>query len=527
MIISNPKPQLNLISLVFCGLFTASTSSAVAQQSNASDNAYALLYQQVDVFKDDLDDDFADIEAKLESQFLQTDAQLEARYQAVHKAIQAAYTKQTAKIEVQWPNDVVVPKGALWVAYSEDYKERVSYDFEQGYYQLEVVDDGDVEANLNTLSKMATKVSLDKASTLASLDVFSRAIEAEVAKIEPASYQQQEAKVTTNTPANSKALDLNQNVRRGMFKLANYEIMASVSAPAPNINVQQLLTRLAKEPANLAEPSTKQANKDAKQFVSNKALQLQTNNTNTSAKALANRQNFEPIALDSAGNVLTINASKTPVIAGVNNRTKAVPKLSLSKTTNGWALKIPFVNKFQQTLIDQRMQTIKTMSQRFDVDVSIILAIIESESSFNPMATSHIPAFGLMQLVPKTAGVDAYHHVYGKHKILSPDYLYDIENNLELGTAYIDVLQTRYLRGIDNPDNKLYSMIASYNTGVGNLASTVSGKKAIRGAIPYINEMQPTDYYKFLQKNLPAVETRRYLDKVISKRQKYQHLDEL
>ena len=481
--------------------YTAYNKASRVQQSD----------EQADEFVDDLDDDFDNIEAKLEADFLQTDAQLEARYNAVHLAIQKAYTKQTAKIEVVWPNDSVVPSGAVWVAYSDDYEERVIYDFEQGFYQIEVIKSEDTASNLKRLSDMAETVTVDRAQTLNKLDVFSRAIKQEVARIAPSDTSDVANKMPSNTT-------------QGLFTNLNYQIMASVSAPAPKFDVDQVLKQLAerKRPAvnpeliklvdakaNKPEAKVQEVTKvQTEQVVEEKPLNMQV-------------ENSQAIMLTAAGEVL----NKPELSPQTSAQVDISETLELSETQNGWSLKIPFVNNFQQTLVDQRMQTINAMSKRYDVDVSLILAIIEAESSFNPMATSPIPAFGLMQLVPKTAGIDAYRHVYGQRRLLTPEYLYDVGNNLELGTAYIDLLQSRYLRGIKDPKNKLYSMVASYNTGVGNLAKTVTGKKHIRKAISQINDMQPSDYYKFLQANLPAIETKRYLDKIISKRLKYQHLD--
>lgn len=523
------KALVKRASLPICSL--ACVLSLAVFNASAVDDAKLLVIQQQQSieseFTDELDDDFDDIDAQLEASFMQTDAELEARYQAVHEAIQTAFRKQSSKIEVKWPNDVVVPTGAVWVAYNDNYDERVIYDFEQGFFQLEVTDSDNMQENLERLAQLAAKVSKDKAQTLQSLDVFGQAIAQEVALIEPTTLDNNYQEMPVSTPDSASKPDKaevqeavnsadkpNTSIRQALLKPANYQIMASVSAQVPHIDVQDLLLELERKNAL----KTKQTLVDAE----NKIASLSPPNsessgdfTSTPDKSLSvdiNDLEPAPIELNLAGtNSSVSSATNTP--------------LRIQKTNNGWALKVPFVNSYQKTLINQRMQTINAMSERFNVDVSLILAIIEAESSFNPMATSHIPAFGLMQLVPKTAGVDAYRHVYGQHRILGPEYLYDVENNIELGTAYIDVLQNRYLRGIENPENKLYSMIASYNTGVGNLANTVSGKKRIRGAIPLINTMEPQAYYDFLQANLPAIETKRYLDKVMTKKQKYLYLD--
>src|SRR5690606_39614355 len=74
------------------------------------------------------------------------------------------------------------------------------------------------------------------------------------------------------------------------------------------------------------------------------------------------------------------------------------------------------------------------------------LPILETESAFNPMAKSPIPAFGLMQIVPSSAGQDATAKLFGKPKLLAPSYLYNAENNIRVGAAYFNILYYRYFR---------------------------------------------------------------------------------
>lgn len=489
--------RLILVCIVVSVGITPKVIAQQAEMSLADKNLLIesnILYaQNFSPFQEDELDDFDEMDNEIESAFMQLDADLEAQFNALHEAIQRAFNSQTKKIEVEWPKDVVVPNGQVWVAYSPSLQERVVYDFEQGYYQIEVKASADTAKSLIKLREFAKNFEQNKAKNLQQMDIFGQAITQEVAKIKPIepNLGSEPSQLTPEAPRQTSeraklAPELAKLPPQKKAQVAqfpnpdNYQTIVAVTPPNFDNQVDKLLKSMADVTNN---------NADSEQSVS----------PSSSSLSLSEERVFTDTELARA--------------------------MSLEQTESGWSIKVPFVNNFQQTLIDERMPTIIEMSEKYNVDVSLILAIIEAESSFNPMATSHIPAFGLMQLVPRTAGIDAYRHVYGYKKILSPDYLYDVDNNLELGTAYIDVLQSRYLRGITNEQNKLYSIVASYNTGVGNLAKTMTGKNRVRQAIGDINQLQPTDYFDYLQQNLPALETKNYLNKVLSKREKYQHLD--
>jgi membrane-bound lytic murein transglycosylase C len=150
--------------------------------------------------------------------------------------------------------------------------------------------------------------------------------------------------------------------------------------------------------------------------------------------------------------------------------------------------------------------------------------VIEAESSFNPMATSAIPAFGLMQLVPNTAALDSYQFLYGKRHIVSPDFLYNQDNNLLFGTTYLHILSSQYLKDIADSQSKIYCILASYNTGVGNLSKTFVQQKNLRKAISKINTLSSKQTYDHLMANLPADETKHYIQKILARKQYYYEL---
>ncbi len=163
-------------------------------------------------------------------------------------------------------------------------------------------------------------------------------------------------------------------------------------------------------------------------------------------------------------------------------------------------------------------------SSASDVDVphALILAIIETESAYNPQAKSGVPAYGLMQIVPTSAGMDATEQLFGKPRLLAPSYLYDSQKNIEIGSVYLQILFYRYLKGIEDPLSRLYCSIAAYNTGAGNVSRAFTGSRRIKNAIPKINELSPQQVYDHLIENLPHGETRKYLDRVSKRKAKYE-----
>lgn len=162
---------------------------------------------------------------------------------------------------------------------------------------------------------------------------------------------------------------------------------------------------------------------------------------------------------------------------------------------------------------------------KFELSAELLLAIMETESAFNPMAKSPIPAFGLMQIVPSSAGQDATEKLFGKPRLLAPSFLYNPENNIQVGAAYFNILYYRYFRGVEDPLSRLYCSIAAYNTGPGNVSKALTGNSmALRPAARIANTMTPAEVYAHLMSNLPYEETVNYLDRVTSRLAKYEEV---
>lgn len=154
---------------------------------------------------------------------------------------------------------------------------------------------------------------------------------------------------------------------------------------------------------------------------------------------------------------------------------------------------------------------VRQASRKYGIDESLILAIMQTESSFNPYAVSRSDALGLMQVVQHTAGKDVFRS-QGKGGTPSRSYLFDPKSNIDTGTAYLAILNNVYLAGIANPTSRRYAVITAYNGGAGSVLRVFSNDKVQAANI--INGMTPGDVYQTLTTRHPSAESRRYLYKV-------------
>lgn len=161
---------------------------------------------------------------------------------------------------------------------------------------------------------------------------------------------------------------------------------------------------------------------------------------------------------------------------------------------------------------------VRKASKKYGVDESLILAIMQTESSFNPYAVSHADALGLMQVVQHSAGVDVFKS-QGKWGKPSRSFLFDPESNIDTGTAYLAILQDTYLGGIDNPTSRRYAVITAYNGGAGSVLRVFNSDK--QRAFSIINSMAADDVYQTLTTRHPSAESRRYLYKVNTAQKSY------
>lgn len=158
------------------------------------------------------------------------------------------------------------------------------------------------------------------------------------------------------------------------------------------------------------------------------------------------------------------------------------------------------------------------------INAPLVMAVIHTESAFNPMATSYVPAYGMMQIVPRYAGKEVSERLWGKPKLLAPSYLYNANNNVQIGTVYLNLLYYKYFKDVKDPESRLFCSIAAYNTGPGNVARAFTGNRNLKKAIPSINKLSSEEVYDRLRKHLPYDETKDYIERVAKRMKAYQDL---
>ena len=238
-------------------------------------------------------------------------------------------------------------------------------------------------------------------------------------------------------------------------------------------------------------------------------------------------------------NVPNSEITDEPVLEGQLNKTEDQPvdeyakevaeKSTKTKEVKGGDGKTRYVVYVDFQLSDDHMQKraekvedfIYKFSSKHDIDPALVFAIIHVESHFNPTAASYANAYGLMQLVPTTGGRDAYRRIFNEDGIPTKEFLFQPDNNIQMGTTFMDIMESNYFDRAEDDLTREYLIICAYNTGAGNVAVAYTGDTNLSKAFSKINSMSPEENYKHLRQNLEYAEARNYLKKVTTQRDRY------
>ncbi len=152
------------------------------------------------------------------------------------------------------------------------------------------------------------------------------------------------------------------------------------------------------------------------------------------------------------------------------------------------------------------LPTVKHWAGKYNLDPAFVLGLMRQESAFNPKARSYIPAFGLMQIVPKFAGEEVLTAVTGKKMRPDSDFLYDPAKNIMVGTTYLQLLRDKYFPHIKDSLKQQFLITCSYNWGPGRILNAIK-----KGKIS--PKMSHEELYTKLREIAPE-ETSIYLKKV-------------
>ena len=169
-------------------------------------------------------------------------------------------------------------------------------------------------------------------------------------------------------------------------------------------------------------------------------------------------------------------------------------------------VKVPLVAGHVQVRADRYSAAVKDQARQLGIDSALVFAVIHTESAFNPLARSNAGAFGLMQLIPKSGAHEAFRYRYKKEMVITPEYLYQPDNNIALGATYLKMLSSSFFGKVKDRENAQVLSIASYNCGPTRVKRSVVGDRDL-------DSMSPEQVVALVQERAPQ-ETKDYVVRV-------------
>lgn len=444
------------------------------------------------------DEDFAAWLAKDQAELVAYSEAVTKQYEAYIVAQQKAFDEFVKLAGEKWGRaNVWVPEKKVWVQYTNQFEERASVDFENGKVRVQLLFpagakvDGAVRAKMENAVRNVLLSGTDDpvdavqrerraAARKTSLIVTNDGVETFVHIVQPGETAEgiaQRFGVDLDTLRRVNRLRSDTALQEGR-QLVLHRREKATPAPAP----------VAPPPAVAVRPATVGGKKPLLDG------QVQT-------------PDGRPVTAGGASQAAAaLVAAKPPSSAAVKGE-DGTPRTAVT-------VEFPLVPEHIRVRAERFRPFVGEYARRHNVDPALVFAIMHTESCFNPRARSGAPAFGLMQLVPTSGARDAYRYVFKKDAVVDSNYLYDPERNVELGAAYLHLLDSQQLRAIRDPLSRQYCAIAAYNTGAGNVSRTFGKTTSVATAARTINTLSPEQTYAQLRSNLPYQETRDYVKRV-------------
>lgn len=426
----------------------------------------------------------------MRQQFEQDVARMRADFEAYEAQARADYDRYVQSVKSVWGGDTIVDNTKkVWVEYGNDYRSRSIVDFEKGGIDVEIAVDESEKQDTSLIDARlvaAVRRMLDSRGSTCPY---------------PSS-------VDVSVPLTDKP------ILDGLVDFSSFDMTASseVSGVLPK----------SKRPVP-PKPTVKGKMLDTARRSEVRDVEKKVVKKETSEKTLAERRKESREKASRKKEALAVESDKSLIARKIVAQSKK--KVTGVKGADGKSRRVV---QIQMNLVSDNLSRnaalykdlVAEFSNRFQIEQPLIYAIMEQESAFNPQAKSWVPAYGLMQLVPKSGGADAYRYVYHKDWIPTQSYLFNPRNNIELGTAYLRVLMNQFASVSDVHCRRL-CVIAGYNTGAGNVSRAFIGTTNLGKAFSHIESFDYNGLYNHLIANLPHSETRDYVVKVTQRREKY------
>ena len=146
---------------------------------------------------------------------------------------------------------------------------------------------------------------------------------------------------------------------------------------------------------------------------------------------------------------------------------------------------------------EQYRQTVEYYAAVNRLDPALVMAVIKTESNFDPEAISHAEAYGLMQITEETLKWAIYRE--GKGETYTTEDLLDPKINIRYGCLILSLLMDEF----QDPATAL----SAYNAGRGN-------------TLKWLKDSRYSKDGKTIQ-TTPFQETNQYIEKVLKYREKY------
>lgn len=377
-------------------------------------------------------------------------------------------------------DSLVIGTATVWVEYSDDFSDRSVVDFDSGSVAVEAA--LDLASDPETVSAVLEKAVRRLLSSRGSTCPWSSSVEVH--------------KPLTNSPILDNIIDLSP---------------FGISADSDLLAAEPAQRTVRPRPAAPTARGADIARRGSKPVAAGPASERRPVHSDSSlskwqedAAALAQQRKEEVARIIVAQSTITVS----PAVGG-DGTERYVARIEMNLVADNLSKSAALYRDI-----------VRKYSDKYQIEQPLIFAIIEQESRFNPQAVSWVPAYGLMQLVPSSGGADAYRYAFGKDVVPTRSFLFDPDNNINLGTAYLRILFNQFGRVTDAGCRRL-CVIASYNTGAGNVSRSFIGSNQLTKAFDSINVLDYNQLYIHLTTRLGADEARKYVSGVTSRREKY------